>query len=364
MDLRQTLAQYVSDIEANGIMQHSDSWLTAKRYTIGGSNIATIMGQNYMSSVSSIIRERVGLASRGSNEKMQWGNLFEDVIKIYVEMTHDCEVLGENMYITTDNKHISYSPDGLAVMRGPGGEEEIVLLEFKCPYSRIPGLKPPAYYVPQVKMGLDVIPLATRGLFVEAVFRRCSWADFVPTAAYNPDPVKTTRGAPRAMGCIGFSASSGGGLSARFLMAYLAAYEALGDEGNGWATNDLGSAPGDLFIELLEQYNAGAIMPKYYDILPISLDRPPVDHDDFPALHSAHCAETGQINIGILPWKLFHVGEHWIDPTPDFLAPWEARIGEIMTFIESCNGKSKKDIARAYSEFIAPPTQADDYEGL
>jgi hypothetical protein len=64
-------------------------------------------------------------------------------------------------------------------------QAQIMLLEFKCPLSRQPTGDVPPQYRPQLWSGLAVSPVASAGLFVDAVFRRCALADLGPGPAFD-----------------------------------------------------------------------------------------------------------------------------------------------------------------------------------
>jgi hypothetical protein len=61
----------------------------------------------------------------------------------------------------------------------------IVLLEFKCPLSRKPTGKVPRHYIPQLWSGLAVSPIASFGLFVDSVFRKCCLLDLGDNPEYD-----------------------------------------------------------------------------------------------------------------------------------------------------------------------------------
>ena len=50
----------------------------------------------------------------------------------------------------------------------------IALLEFKCPLSRKPNDEIPKHYIPQLWSGLAVSNIASFGIFIDSVFRKCS----------------------------------------------------------------------------------------------------------------------------------------------------------------------------------------------
>jgi hypothetical protein len=50
--------------------------------------------------------------------------------------------------------------------------------------------------------------------------------------------------------------------------------------------------------------------------------------------------------VGILPWKSFRIGYHWIERDNDFLAPWLGRIHALLDVVKNCNG-IKCEVERA-----------------
>ncbi len=380
--LETTLQEWVSEHEANGIAQHSKKWLAAKIYTIGGSSLATIQGKNPYSNVQGLIQEKIGLTKFALGIAAQWGNLFEDVIKKYVEHDKKCTVLGENMYVDGPTG-TSYSPDGLAVIDfeenytfeqettydTPNGprigitlenvgipKTEIVLCEFKCPYSRIPTGTPPIYYVPQVKMGLDLLKLPYIGLLAEGVFRRCEWGHLGNNPIYDKTLVPRSSGKlPLAYGMIGFyhSADAYANKLSRLSPAYkdaaVAKMDTLWDQyddffiekggpDNNFDSNDLATAPPDLFTLIMDAYDKKLLSVWYGDPI-IGADdtdgiaRADKDMQDY----TSFCAKNGFMNFGILPWKLFRIEYNFINKEENFLAPWLPKIREVIDVVRSCN---------------------------
>lgn len=335
--LKQILRCWVDAKAANGIRQHSREWLDAKRTTIGGSSIGTLQGCNPYSSANQLVQERIGMCAFEPNIKMQWGNLFEDVIQRYVEHDKQCEVLGEFLYVE-GSPGIAYSPDGLAVMFVPRPDgpavPEIMLCEFKCPYSRVPTATPPKQYVAQVKMGMDVLELPTSGVLVEAVFRRCAIENLDTTSTYDLalHPRKVV-GLPFAYGVIGF---------------YLKDQAADGAA----ATTDLGTMCEESFTEIMSGYDNGTISVKYYEPSYVSkashsalesFGREQMregstvtasrDVSGDIADFASFCADGGYTNLGVLPWKLIRVQYHLIQKEPDYMKPWMHDIAELLNVV-------------------------------
>lgn len=354
---------------ANGVKQHSAGWHIAKKYTVGGSQMAIIQGVNPYSNINKMIAEKCGITMFQSDIKVQWGNLFEAVIKAFVEAEHDTTIYGSDIYISAvDN--VSYSPDGIGVI-DIDGRAGIALFEFKCPFSRIPTGVPPEYYVPQVKTGLCMIPIVDFGVFVEGVFRRCAWGDLGPNEHY--DLTLTTKVAarpPQAFGFIGFyynralasknmtQPDTAGRKFGWMMKLYREAFE-VGNKSNNYMTNDLGDCARDLFVALMKCHDLGLLEVWYGPMV----RSPPSWYDALRLLNASLsefeglCRANDWTNMGILPWKLFNVHYNVIDKEADYLEPWKEKISEIIDVVRACDA-DEANKHNIYSNYVAR-TQAD-----
>jgi hypothetical protein len=337
--LQETLNNWIKTHQ-NGIQQHSSSWHQARLYTVGGSSISAVIGNNKFCTVESLVKKKIGLEKSTQDIKMQWGCLFEAVLREYIEATRG-PVVGSSLYIQGP-PGTSYSPDGLLVtsvtrsslveveskdcielVEESNTSTEIVLLELKCPYSRIPYGGIPDYYLPQVKMGLDILDLPTTVLFVEGVFRKCALDDLGCNGKYD-----------KSLGQL-----AGGKIPIAYGIIYL-----YGDISNAlhYSThfgpplhsNDFGEAPVDVFSEMLTLFNAGVLTAVnktlYYadNTLPYSIIDPMVD---------TRC-------IGVLPWKLLKVVESYTNKEPGYITPYLDNITEINRIV--CNCLSEEDMSK------------------
>lgn len=317
------IIDFINKISLNKISQHSAEWHTARQLTIGGSSIATVMGLYPYSNIPKLLEERVGLVPNKSSIQMQWGSLFEDVLKKYVEIDAKCSIYGDNCYITGYNQCISYSPDGLAVINLANvdsklpSNEKMVLLEFKCPFSRIPTSKMPKYYIPQVKMGLDVIDFLDCGLFVEAVIRRCSMDDFNYSQTHDYQLHKKINKMPLAIGLIGFHTLS---------------------MSNEYSCEDFGKCDVDTITQIFDQYNKKNICANY---LNLSVNNNvEINVNDETVKYKRYCEDNNYNYIGVLPYKIYTVNYHTIDRTDNYLAEWIPNIEQIIEVIKQCKDKS------------------------
>lgn len=158
------------------IKQRSPEWFAARTQRVTASEAASIIGECKYSSRTQTLFKKFDLGPKfTSNPATEWGTAWEDTaIALYCAATGRVqnevglvsyeEIHGPN----EDMKFLAGSADGIASC----GEEEPILLEFKCPYRRkiIPGVIP-AHYVAQVQLNLLIYNL--------------SKADFVE---FTPDP--------------------------------------------------------------------------------------------------------------------------------------------------------------------------------
>lgn len=219
-----------------GMRQRDADWYASMGTTVGGSELAAVMGMNPYKSFHDVVFSKVASLSGGSDwdgggEACWWGVLFEDVIAAYVEVDLGAAVKGGEICVQELAGHRN-SPDGFVVARtyrdadgqerlwttdleaaceaagepAPPLARQVLLLEFKCPISRKPAQAVPRHYRPQLWSGLMVAPIARRALFVDAVFRKCGLADLGDTPEYDAAYHSRDRGAwelPVAWGLVG-----------------------------------------------------------------------------------------------------------------------------------------------------------------
>lgn len=433
----QQLREWVADKEQNGIKQHSQEWHLARVDTIGGSSLATIQGKNPYSNIQRLLGEKIGMYEFNGDIKPQWGNLFEDVIKRYVEIDKCCEILGEDLFVMGPTG-TSYSPDGLAVMDIKHDEEfeeetledtpnglmrrvhmvnigvkrrEIVLVEFKCPFSRIPSGYTPDYYMPQVKMGLEILELPTSGLFIEGVFRKCTWEQLGDNPLFDRKLHPRSSGKlPLAYGIIGFyyneveyeKLKNKSKVAAKLELqknkltaAYIDHYVEFGDSESDYMCNDLGDSTVELFTMIMGAYDSKMITPWYGTIQYVdknaltnngkfsqdetadkmaSLNMTHITYNDNEGSNvmnadmdkfTEFCRAHNYKNVGILPWKLFRLDYDTVQKTPDYMEPWMPQIQELMNVVKQCvdpaNISIKTNIYNTYINKKLNVGFSDDY---
>ena len=369
IDLNRLLVEFVKT--HGGMRQRDASWYTVMGVTVGGSELAAIMGLNPYSNFFDIVANKLvtlagGNSWTGGGEACWWGTLFEDVIGAYVEADLGAPVRGDDICIQEVAGHRN-SPDGYIVAqlyRGVGGSlhlwttdlspaipttQRILLLEFKCPMSRKPLGTVPRQYVPQVWSGLAVSPVAHLGLYVDAVFRKCGILDLGDTPDYDAEYHRYDRGAwdhPVAWGLIGVYAplldaprrvrlgwrldewtAGDPELDTPDTDASQAAWQIhstffglrLKNQAAVRDVADLGEMEAQLFNRTL-----GLINRKRFPVArgaPCFADgRGAADHGVGKAIEALRTgAPTDHWLLGVLPWKLFEVSYIPVDRRPGFM---------------------------------------------
>lgn len=182
-ELVKKINKYIRE-QAAAPAQKSAEWYKLKQKTIGGSEVATVLGLNPYKKAHGLIAEKIGLPGTGfdGNIATRWGNLFETVTRDYavkfLKMTTSIKETGSVEGVIERQR---YSPDGLGVVKlktGNGTHDYfIVLFEFKAPLRSIPDGKVPKQYLPQVLTGMLTIDIVETSIFVNNCYRKCPLSD-------------------------------------------------------------------------------------------------------------------------------------------------------------------------------------------
>lgn len=162
-------------------VQKSKKWLEDRKYSIGGSEMGIIAGYNPYKSLRDLVENHIGITEFNGNINTYWGSIIEDLVTDILEKKWNCKI-HETGSLPGVVEYQKYSPDGLVYL---DFLNKIVLIEIKSAARRIANGKIPRMYKPQIYTGLDTIPIADMGLFVDALFRRCSIEDFEFSDKYD-----------------------------------------------------------------------------------------------------------------------------------------------------------------------------------
>lgn len=161
--------------------QRSKQWLEDRKYSIGGSEMGVIAGVNPYKNIRELIEGHLGMTSFTGNINTYWGSIIEDLVTKLLEEKWNCKI-HETGSLPGSIKYQKYSPDGLVYL---DFMDKIALIEIKSAARRTVNGRIPAMYKPQVYTGLDTVPIADIGLFVDAMFRRCSIDAFNFSSKYD-----------------------------------------------------------------------------------------------------------------------------------------------------------------------------------
>jgi hypothetical protein len=300
---------------ATTIQQRTPAWHAARSTTVGGSSIGTLLGVGF-NTIEQLLAEKLLPQPPKSREEeafarcaMNWGTVMEDVLCEYTERQFNCKILATEAFFRGEGarKNLAYSPDGLTCMDvqyssydverpGPHGvivetiplfRREIVLMEFKCPFTRALRGYMPDYYRPQVLMGLEMLPVATRGVFIEGTIRPC-YREQLGGDGHAREYDTKKYGAALAEGQFGITDPT---------------------KPPGAPPIDLGYTP--------------ALLPLV--LHGICAEGWPYE----PAKPDAHYYTY------ILCWKLFAIGKYQVDPQPGFLDALLPAVDKFVNFVEA-----------------------------
>jgi hypothetical protein len=175
-DLEQLLLEFI-DANKTRPKQGTQEWKTLRMKTFGGSEISALIGENKYSSIKELIANKCGILDFTGNTYTRWGTMFENITKLYCERIFETQI-----YETSSIPGISgqsYSPDGIGIIKNKKHKKVMVLFEFKAPATKIPMGTIPECYVPQVMIGMTTIPYVSHCIFVNNMYRKCTYDQFL-----------------------------------------------------------------------------------------------------------------------------------------------------------------------------------------
>lgn len=197
--------------------QGTNEWLKLRKKCFGGSEIGTLLGLNPYQKVKQLIANKVGLTKFNGNQYTRWGNIFEEVTVKWLEGLFNTKIYEfSSLPGFTDRQR--FSPDGIGVFKLKCSdvvkgkvietiEYIILLLEFKSPACSIPNGITPVHYEPQLMTGLLSVPFSEVGLFVNNMYRKCSYQvlgynKFYDAVYHKTDKKRITVDNPIACGAV------------------------------------------------------------------------------------------------------------------------------------------------------------------
>lgn len=140
---------------APGIEQRTEAWYEARTQLTTASDVAAAIGGRNGSTKEFLVKKAGGPDEQrpfsGSAPPLKWGIMFEPVANAIYSRRMHVRVHEFGLLRHPTIPHIGASPDGITEMG--------VMLEIKCPFSRIIDGTVPSAYVAQIQCQLDVCGL-------------------------------------------------------------------------------------------------------------------------------------------------------------------------------------------------------------
>lgn len=138
-----------------GITQRTDAWHEARAQLTTASDVSAAIGGRNGSSKTFLVKKAGGPEEQtpfsGNAPPLKWGVMFEPIANHIYAKRIGVSVHEFGLLRHPSIPHIGASPDGITDMG--------VMLEIKCPFSRIIDGTVPAAYVAQIQCQLDVCQL-------------------------------------------------------------------------------------------------------------------------------------------------------------------------------------------------------------
>lgn len=160
--------------------QKSEEWLKMRENMLTASTIASVINQNPYQTRQDLLNEKTGIKKRkkfGSTATNK-GILFEPVAGAVYEAIYQKTVHEYGLIPHPEHSFIGASPDGIT--------EDGIMLEIKCPLSRVITGKPPIYYWMQTQIQMEVCDFE-HCHFMECKFTPIKYDEFHGMATQDDD---------------------------------------------------------------------------------------------------------------------------------------------------------------------------------
>ena len=347
LELKKELLNSIITKSLDAPVQRSHAWYEIRETSIGGSEIACVLGVNPFKTMDSLLLDKLGVGQKFTgNIATRWGTLFENITGLWVKTIMHFETdLIEIGSIEGSIKGQRYSPDGLAVIRNTNGTYSYVLFEFKSPLNSLPTKTIPKHYVPQVQTGLLTIPEADYAIFVNNSYRKCELKDLNFTTNYDfefhsSDFKKLKNGlknTPLAIGIVLFYKSTNEIIKGNYI-----------DYGKSRGDIDYGSSSEDIEY-LFEQISEGNIQ---YDVSFIQTIQGTYDFANYIIKSEEKLNSYNKNLIGIMPWKLMRSNVIKEERDPNWRSVIEKPVEQFISILENyrkelSNNSIKEDDIKA-----------------
>jgi putative phage-type endonuclease len=156
--------------------QRTKEWVDIRKNMITATNVSSILDCNIYTSSYDLMIQKLSDKQSGSNDSMEWGNMFEDIAIKFYEFTYNEK--SNEIGLVSHKKYpwLGASPDGV-VSSGK-------LLEIKCPKFRTIGVIPHYYWI-QMQIQMEVCNMPS------CDYLECKFYRYISKNAYDDDDITT-----------------------------------------------------------------------------------------------------------------------------------------------------------------------------
>lgn len=309
--------------------QRSAQWYKNRLTSIGGSELATLLGLNKYQTIEKFLTSKI-YSEREDNNNFKWGILFEPVHTIIMENRVNATIydIGSVPW-KDDSTGYRTSPDGLfetnlgeLMARLPltssdidlstidPNKKDIFVLELKAPIGRALTPTVPEMYIPQLESEMCIIPEVSYALFSECIFKRCTMQqfnignrEFVKSASFFTND-KYIGGQPLINGLIYIQTNEN--TSEDLYRHYTKSSEFTRYDG----VVDFGTVSIDDFYLLIDCITNRELTPIYtFNNETCKFDKEYVGESTSKFAHT----------IGVIPWKVYDISYHLMTKNPTYI---------------------------------------------
>ena len=122
---------------STGLKQKSADWVNARKDIIGASEVSDLTGKSPFETPRTLLKKKIQPPAMHNNVACAWGNLFEPIARKYFEKKHSVSVFGHTVSLNNaENDPLFGKVTCIADGYFLNSANELVLLEFKCPFKR------------------------------------------------------------------------------------------------------------------------------------------------------------------------------------------------------------------------------------
>lgn len=324
--------------------QRTQQWYDDRTYSIGASEIPTLLGTllkkkiNPYQTVRSLVANKCGLLKIDDKTAMNWGTVLEEVVKMITELVFACKIEEMGSVPTARMCAQRSSPDGVGVVPCLGNK--IVSFEFKAPKNRIPKGMVPPYYKPQVLTCLCAVEPSDVGIFVDCVIRRCSISDWRFDSnnydlAYHKD---IPMGPPTALGALYFYRDAVADESESDKDAIAALVNEYANLRH--APIDLGTCRPELFDSIFARTTAHELRVEYHRIITNNESQPDWSRE---TAGREDC-------VAIMPFKVMKLVVVPVLKEPDYILQFQPLVDRIVGTVRKVLAESEDDRPEVFNQ--------------